>query len=211
VLVIRRGRPYDRVQMPQSERSEITRLLDEWAHGDRAAFERLTPLVYAELRRIARGQMRRERDEHTLQPTALVHEAFLRLAGGEAPQWQDRAHFFAVCAQVMRRILIDHARSRARDKRGGGATEIPLHEAMTESMTTVYDAEAVDLLALGHALDALEREDPRKARIVDLRYFAGLSIEQTAEVLHISAMTVRREWTRSKAWLHRRLAEGGAH
>lgn len=183
--------------------SEITELLHDWAQGDRAALERLTPLVYAELRRIASRQMQRERPGHTLQPTALVNEAFVRLADGAAP-WQDRAHFYAVCAQVMRRILIDHARANARDKRGGGAVHVPLDHAET----VVQQDRGVDVLALDDALRTLEAADARKARIVNLRYFAGLGIEETAEVLQISAMTVRREWTRAKAWLYRELAAG---
>jgi RNA polymerase sigma factor (TIGR02999 family) len=192
--------------MDRAAHSEITGLLGDWAKGDGAAFERLAPLVLAELRRIASRQMQRERPGHTLQPTALVNEAFLRLAGGGAQAWQDRAHFYAVCAQIMRRILIDHARAHGRDKRGGGAVMIPLDEA-----ATLIQAQAVDVIALGDALTALERLDPRKARIVDLRYFAGLGIDETADVLNISAMTVRREWTRAKAWLYRQLAAGGGH
>jgi RNA polymerase sigma factor (TIGR02999 family) len=188
-----------------SNPSEITRLLADWASGDRAALDRLTPLVYAELRRIASQQMRRERPGHTLQPTALVNEAFMRLAGGNGASWQDRAHFYAVCAQVMRRILIDHARANAREKRGGGAVQVSLDEA-----ATLIQDQQVDLVALGDALRSLEAVDTQKARIVELRYFAGLGIEETAGVLHISAMTVRREWTRAKAWLYRELA-GGAH
>ena len=180
----------------------ITRLLAEWAGGDRAALDRLAPLVYPELRRIAARQMQREQPGHTLQPTALVNEAFVRLAGGNGATWQDRAHFFAVCAQVMRRVLIDHARARGRDKRGGGALHVPLDEA-----ATVIPRQEIDLVALGDALSALEAFDPRKARIVDLRYFAGLSIEESAEVLQISPMTVRREWTRAKAWLYRALED----
>jgi RNA polymerase sigma factor (TIGR02999 family) len=191
--------------MTMASRPEITRLLAEWASGDRAALDRLTPLVYAELRRIASQQMRRERPGHTLQPTALVNEAFMRLAGGNGASWQDRAHFYAVCAQVMRRILIDHARAHARDKRGGGAVQVPLDEA-----ATLMQNQQVDLVGLGDALRALEAVDAQKARIVELRYFAGLGIEETAGVLHISAMTVRREWTRAKAWLYREL-EGGAY
>jgi RNA polymerase sigma-70 factor (ECF subfamily) len=191
--------------MSMSGQSEITRLLADWASGDRAALDRLTPLVYAELRRIAAQQMRRERPGHTLQPTALVNEAFMRLAGGNGASWQDRAHFYAVCARVMRRILIDHARANARDKRGGGAVQVPLDEA-----ATIIQSQPVDLIALGDALRSLEAVDAQKARIVELRYFAGLGIEETAGVLRVSAMTVRREWTRAKAWLYRELA-GDAH
>jgi RNA polymerase sigma factor (TIGR02999 family) len=185
--------------------SEITRLLADWASGDRAALDRLTPLVYAELRRIASQQMRREKPGHTLQPTALVNEAFMRLAGGNGASWQNRAHFYAVCAQVMRRILIDHARANLREKRGGGAVQVPLDEA-----ATFIQNQQVDLVALGDAMRSLEAVDAQKARIVELRYFAGLGIEETADVMHVSAMTVRREWMRAKAWLYRELA-GGEH
>lgn len=183
---------------------EITRLLADWNAGDAGALERLAPLVYAELRRIARRQMGREREGHTLQATALVNEAYLRLAGGERLALQDRAHFYAVCAQVMRHVLIDHARSAARDKRGGGAPHVPLDEAANASAGS-----PVELVALDEALRGLEEVDPQKARVVALRYFAGLSIEETAEVLDISPTTVRREWRRAKAWLYRAIAEGG--
>ncbi|HYG12184.1 MAG TPA: sigma-70 family RNA polymerase sigma factor [Pyrinomonadaceae bacterium] len=183
---------------------EITGLLADWGRGDRAALDKLTPLVYAELRRIARQQMSRERDGHTLQATALVNEAFIRLSGQENFSWQNRAHFYAVCAQVMRHILVDHARANARDKRGGGAVQVSLEEA-----AILAGAAATDFLALEEALRALEAFDPQKGRIVELRYFAGLGIEETAEVLKISPTTVRREWRRAKAWLYRALAEGG--
>lgn len=144
--------------------------------------------------------MRAESPDHTLQPTALVHEAFVRLCGGTPSSWQDRAHFYAVCAQVMRHILTDHARAQLREKRGAGAVHVPLEDVVLQA--------PVDHAALDDALRALEAVDPRKGRIVELRYFAGLGIEETAEVLHISAMTVRREWMRAKAWLYRELAEG---
>jgi RNA polymerase sigma factor (TIGR02999 family) len=183
---------------------EITRLLAEWAGGDRAALDRLTPLVHAELRRIARRQMSGERHGHTLQATALVNEAYLRLAGQGGFEWQSRAHFFAVCAQVMRHILIDHARAHARDKRGGGAAHVSLDEA-----AVVAGERASELLALDEALRALEAVDAQKGRIVELRYFTGLSVEETAEVLKISPTTVRREWRRAKAWLYRAISEGG--
>jgi len=183
---------------------EITRLLAEWAGGDRAALDRLTPLVHAELRRIARRQMSGERHGHTLQATALVNEAYLRLAGQGGFEWQGRAHFFAVCAQVMRHILIDHARAHARDKRGGGGAHVSLDEA-----AVVAGERASELLALDEALRALEALDAQKGRIVELRYFTGLSVEETAEVLKISPTTVRREWRRAKAWLYRAIAEGG--
>jgi len=183
---------------------EITGLLADWGRGDRAALDRLTPLVYAELRRIARRQMSRERDGHTLQATALVNEAFIRLSGQETFNWQDRAHFYAVCAQVMRHILIDHARAERRDKRGGGRVQVSLGE-----VAMLVGEGTADFLALEEALRALEAFDPQKGRIVELRYFAGLGIDETAEVLKISPTTVRREWRRAKAWLYRALAEGG--
>jgi RNA polymerase sigma factor (TIGR02999 family) len=181
--------------------TDVTRLLADWGRGDRSALDRLTPLVYAELRRIAARQLRREEPGHTLQPTALVNEAFVRLCGGSPMQWQDRAHFYSVCATVMRHILTDHARAQLRDKRGAGAVHVPLDEAET----IVRDGE-VDHVALDDALRALEAVDPQKGRIVELRYFAGLGIEETAAVLEISPMTVRREWTRAKAWLYRELS-----
>ena len=183
---------------------EITRLLADWNAGDAEALERLAPLVYAELRRIARRQMGGEREGHTLQATALVNEAYLRLAGGGGLALQDRAHFYAVCAQVMRHVLVDHARARARDKRGGGAPHVPLDEAANAGA-----AGSDELIALDEALRGLEEVDPQKARVVALRYFAGLGIEETAEVLGISPTTVRREWRRAKAWLYRAIAEGG--
>lgn len=186
---------------------EITRLLADWGEGDPAALEKLTPLVYAELRRIARRQMRDERPGHTLQATALVNEAFLRLGGdGGGGDFHDRAHFYAVCAQVMRHVLIDHARTRTRDKRGGGAQHVALDEA-----AVVLDGRGADeLVALDEALRGLEEFDAQKARVVELRYFGGLSIEETAEVLGVSPTTVRREWRRAKAWLYRAIAGGEA-
>ena len=184
---------------------EITRLLADWAGGDRAALEQLTPLVYAELRRIAARQLRREDDGHTLQPTALVNEVFIRLCGSERTSWQDRAHFYGVCAQVMRHVLTDHARARLRAKRGAGA----VHVSLDGAETVVLQDQSVDHAALDDALRALEAVDPRKGRIVELRYFVGLGIDETAHVMDISPMTVRREWTRAKAWLHRELAGGG--
>lgn len=190
--------------MTTFSKQEITGLLADWGRGDRAALDKLTPLVYSELRRIARRQMSRERDGHTLQATALVNEAFIRISGQENFSWQDRAHFYAVCAQVMRHILIDHARAQQRDKRGGGAIHVSLDEA-----AVLAGGQETDFLALDEALSALEAFDPQKGRIVELRYFAGLGIEETAEVLQISPTTVRREWRRAKAWLYRALAEGG--
>ena len=190
--------------MPTMSPQEVTRLLADWGKGDRSALDKLFPLVHAELRRIARRQMKQERAGHTLQATALVNEAYLKLAGQEGFEWHDRAHFYAVCAQVMRHILIDHARAHDRDKRGGGAIQVSLSEV------AVMGAEqAGDFVALDEALRALEAVDPQKGKIVELRYFGGLSIEETAEVLKISPRTVRREWRRAKAWLYRMITEGG--
>lgn len=191
--------------MPTMSPQELTQLLADWGRGDKSAFDRLYPLVHAELRRIAQRQMSQERPGHTLQATALVNEAYLKLAGQERFEWHDRAHFFAVCAQVMRHILVDHARSRAREKRGGGAIQVSLNDALV-----VAEEHIADFIALDEALSALERVDPQKGRIVELRYFGGLSVEETAEVLKISPRTVRREWRRAKAWLYRMICEGTA-
>ncbi|HKS30573.1 MAG TPA: sigma-70 family RNA polymerase sigma factor [Pyrinomonadaceae bacterium] len=193
--------------MKTSTPHDITLLLAAWSEGDSSALEKLTPLVHAELRRIARRQMGHERPNHTLQATALVNEAYLRLIGQEGFAWQSRAHFFAVCAQVMRHILIDYARSHDRDKRGAGA----LHVSLGQAAAAVEATNAADLVALDDALRALEAVDPQKGRIVELRYFAGLTIEETAEVLKISPTTVRREWRRAKAWLYRAIVEGDGH
>jgi RNA polymerase sigma factor (TIGR02999 family) len=190
--------------MTASRSPEITQLLADWASGKRDALEQLAPVVYAELRRIAARQLRSEDTNHTLQPTALVNEVFLRLCGGQAANWQNRAHFFGVCAQVMRHVLVDHARAQLRAKRGGGAVHVPLDDVAAETIIQ----SRVDHAALDDALRELETHDARKARIVELRYFVGLGIEETAGVLDISPMTVRREWTRAKAWLFRALAEG---
>lgn len=185
---------------------EITQLLGDWSNGDRSALDKLLPLVYSELRRLAQRQMSAERGDHTLQATALVNEAYLRLAGRSGPEWHDRAHFFAVCAQVMRHILIDHARAHGREKRGGAdAIRVSL-----EGTAVLAGERAADFVALDEALRALEAVDPQKGRIVELRYFAGLTIEDTAEVLEISPTTVRREWRRAKAWLYRSIVEGAA-
>jgi RNA polymerase sigma-70 factor (ECF subfamily) len=182
----------------------LTGLLMEWHEGDKSALDRLTPLVYNELRRIAHRYVQRERNGHTFQTTALVNEAFVRLAGAEEVAWQNRAHFFAVCAQVMRHILIDHARRRRYAKRGGEAQQVSLADA--DAMTP---QRAAELVALDEALEELSRIDPRKARVVELRYFGGLSLEETAQVVELSEMTVRRDWRAAKAWLYRRMkAEG---
>jgi len=177
----------------------VTELLLEWRRGDREALNQLTPLVYDELRRIAHRYVKRERrGGQTLDTTALVNEAYLRLAGGEEIDWQNRAHFFAVTALVMRRILIDYARRRRYLKRGGLAQQVSLEEA--SAMTEVRAAE---LVSLDEALEELAKLDLRKSRVVELRYFGGLSLEETADVLEISVMTVRRDWRAAKAWLYK--------
>jgi RNA polymerase sigma factor (TIGR02999 family) len=182
----------------------VTDLLRAWADGDDGALERLAPLVEAELRRLARGYMRRERRGHTLQTTALVNEAFLRLTGARGVRWQDRAHFLGISARLMRRVLVDHARSRGYRKRGGGAQRVSLDEGVRPVAEP-----ALDLLALDRALDALAAVDPRKCRVVELRYFGGLSVEETAEVLAVSPDTVKRDWRLAKLWLLRELEGDG--
>lgn len=176
----------------------VTELLQEWQRGDKAALDKLTPLVYDELRRIAHRYVQRERDGHTLETTALVNEAYVRLVGQQKIEWQNRAHFFAVTAQVMRHILIDHARRRHYAKRGGAAQQVSLEDSY--AMTS---ERAAELVALDEALDELAKLDPRKGRVVELRYFGGLSLEETADVLGISVMTVRRDWRAAKAWLYK--------
>ena len=184
---------------------EVTQLLKAWSQGDQAAFERLMPLVYEELRRVARRYMGRERAGHTLQTTALVNEAYLRLIDASQVEWQNRAHFFAISAQLMRRILVDYARAHNYAKRGGEAHHVPLEEA------AVFSAEqAPDLVALDDALTNLAAIDQRKSRVVELRFFGGLSVEETAEVLKVSPRTVMSDWSLAKAWLLRELSgEGG--
>jgi RNA polymerase sigma factor (TIGR02999 family) len=189
--------------MPTLSPQEVTQLLADWGKGDRSALDKLFPLVQSELRRIAQRQMSQERPGHTLQATALVNEAYLKLAGQQGFDWHNRAHFFAVCAQVMRHILIDHARAHGRDKRGGGAIQVSLNEALV-----VAEDQAAHFIALDDALRVLEGLDPQKGKIIELRYFGGLSIEEAAEVLNISPRTVRREWQRAKAWLYRMMTEG---
>ena len=179
---------------------DLTGLLVEWGQGDKAALDRLTPLVYDEIRRIAHRYVQREREGQTLQTTALVNEAYLRLAGSANIAWQNRAHFYAVTAQVMRRILIDHARRRQYVKHGGESERVPFEVAISE-VGLMSQPRAAELLALDEALDELARLDPRKSRVVELRYFGGLSLEETAKVLEVSLMTVRRDWRAAKAWL----------
>jgi RNA polymerase sigma-70 factor, ECF subfamily len=180
--------------------SEVTVLLRQWAAGHADALDRLVPLIHAELRRLAASYMRRERPDHTLQPTALVNEAFLKLVDQRNVEWQNRAHFFGIAAQAMRRILVDHARTRTAGKRGAGEARLPLDEALAASV--MPDEE---LLALDAALERLAIVDPRQSRVVELRFFGGLTMEEAAEVLQISPATVGREWTLAKAWLYSEL------
>ena len=180
---------------------ELTNLLVAWSDGDEAALDRLAPLVQAELHRLAKHYMRRERNDPLLQTSALINEAYLRLIDWKAVRWQNRAHFFGVAAQMMRRILVDFARQRPRVAGGGEARHISLEEAMA-----VGDEKDADLLALDEALKGLARIDERKGRIVELRFFGGLSVEETAEVLGVAPVTVMREWGKAKAWLYRELS-----
>lgn len=186
---------------------EITALLQAHATGEAEALERLLALVYDELRRVARGRLRRE-PGHTLAPTELVHQALLKLVPLDRIEWQDRAHFFAIASRAMRNVLIDHAERRRTAKRGGGVGALPLEAAASTPESRGIDLD--DLIALGRALERLEQLDPRQARVVECRYFGGLSIEETALALDISAATVSRDWTFARAWLHRELAAGSA-
>lgn len=189
--------------MDAPQAGAITGLLRAWVAGDVEAREKLMPLVYAELRQRAAAYLRRERPGHTLQPTALVHEAYLRLAGQDRVVWQNRAHFYGVAAQMMRRILVDHAKGRRRGKRFGGAIKVPLVEDMAAVATP-----DCDLLLLDQALDELAAIDARQGRIVELRYFGGLSESEVAEVLAVSRSTVTREWQIARGWLYRRVTSG---
>ena len=181
----------------------VTQLLVEWQNGSQKALDQLIPLVYEELRAIAGRYLSRESPSHTLQSTALVHEAYFKLIGQRRVQWQNRAHFFGIAAQMMRRILVDHARHQHRDKRGGPAPKLSLDEAIAQA-----EPEAdVDLLALDEALTALAEIDPRGARIIELRFFSALTIDETAEVLDISAGTVKRDWSAARAWLYREMRQ----
>jgi RNA polymerase sigma factor (TIGR02999 family) len=179
----------------------VTQLLVDWGNGDRQALEKLTPLVYQELKRLAARYLRRERREHTLQSTALVHEAWLRLIDQNHVHWQNRAQFFGIAGEMIRRILIDHARNRQAAKRGDGAIKLSLDEALGAP-----DRRDFDLVALDDALKDLANFDPKQGKLVELRFFAGLSIEESAEVLGVSPATVKREWAAAKAWLYRELS-----
>lgn len=181
-------------------RADVTGLLLDWSKGDRHALEELMPLVYGELRRLAGSYLSRERSDHTLQSTALVHEAFLRLVNQREVQWRNRAHFYGIAAQMIRRILVDHARLQHAGKRGAGAIKIELDEGMA-----VSQQKELDLVGLDDALHRLAELDERQSRIVELRFFAGLSVEETAEVMQLSAATVKREWSSARAWLYREM------
>ena len=185
-----------------SSTHEVTELLTAWSGGDKAALDKLMPLIHQELRRLAHRYMSRERPGHTMQTTALVNEAYLRLVNRDGVHWQNRAHFFAIASQLMRHILVDHARSHAYAKRGGGAQTISLDEAMV-----VSQERAAEVVALDDVLKELAKIDPQQSRIVELRFFGGLTIEETAVVLRLSPATIKREWSTAKAWLYHELAK----
>jgi RNA polymerase sigma-70 factor, ECF subfamily len=182
---------------------EITDLLIDWSHGDQAALEALLPLVERELRKIAHNYMRRENPGHLLQTTALINEAYLRLVDQKRAQWQNRAHFFGIAARIMRRVLLNYSRDQGREKRGGKTIQVSLSEADAKSPQT-----SIDLLALDVALNKLSAMDHRKGLVVELRYFGGLTVEETAEVLNVSPITVMRDWNFAKAWLAREIGHG---
>ncbi len=190
------------MQREDQSAGDVSALLHAWSEGDQSALQRLTPIVYGELHRVARRYMKRERAGHSLQTTALVNEAYIRLVDYKRMQWQDRAHFFAVSAQLMRRILVEHAR-RHNVKRGGGLQQVSLDEA-----SVVSGGRATDLVALDDALTALALLDPRKVKVVEMRFFGGLSVDETAEVLKVSSVTVMRDWSTAKAWLYREMTGG---
>ncbi|MBA2435983.1 MAG: sigma-70 family RNA polymerase sigma factor [Chthoniobacterales bacterium] len=184
-------------------RQAVTQVLIDWSKGDRGAAERLMPLIYDELRQIARGYLRRERADHTLQATGLVHEAYLRLVDQTTTTWQNRAHFFGVAAGVMRRVLVDHARRHRTDKRGGKWEKLEFDEALAAGLPR-----SLDLVSLDEALQELARVDPRQSQVVELRFFGGLTTEETSEVLGVSPRTIKREWRRARAWLYREIRRG---
>lgn len=187
---------------PDESAHQITERLIAWSGGDMAALDDVIFAVYRELRRMADRYLRQERPDHTLQPTALVHEAYLRMVDQSRVSWQNRAHFFGVAAQMMRRILVDHAKTKRRNKRGGAAVRLSLDEALT-----ISKGRAADLVALDEALESLAQIDERKSRMVELRFFGGLSVEETAEVLGVSPQTVLRDWKLAKAWLYHEINE----
>jgi RNA polymerase sigma factor (TIGR02999 family) len=184
----------------------VTQLLIDWSRGDKAALDKLMPLVYDELHRLASHYLRHERSDHTLQPTALVHEAYLRLVDQTSVHWQDRAHFFGMAATLMRHILVDYARHQQRAKRGGSTRTLALEHVVEE-----FETRHIDLIALDEALIGLAAVDAQQSRVVELRFFGGLTIEEIAQVLSLSLRTVHRDWRTAKAWLYGRLHQGGRH
>jgi len=181
--------------------NEVTKLLQRWRDGNREALDALLPLVYEELRCLAHRHLRNERQDHTLQSTALVHEAYFRMVGQDFPEWEGRAHFFAIAAQLMRQILVDYARSRRAAKRGGGICMV-----MLDDIEALPERKDVDIVALNDALNTLAELDPRQTRVVELRFFAGLSLEEISEVMGIATATVQRDWTAARAWLYREMS-----
>jgi RNA polymerase sigma factor (TIGR02999 family) len=192
--------------MTNASREEVTGLLQAWSDGDQLALEKLMPLVYAELHRLAKRYMGHEQAGHSLQTSALVNEAYLRLVDAHGVRWQNRAHFFAVSAQIMRRILVDFARARQNLKRGGGALQVTLDEGLVVSPES-----GADLLALDEALEKLAALNPRQSKVVELRYFGGLKEEEVAEALNVSPRTIRHDWSVARAWLYRELRHGGSN
>ena len=188
--------------MEHEPSSKVSLLLQEWREGDRKALDTLLPLVYKELRRLAHARLRNERPGHTLQSAALVNEAYLRLIGLDAPQWESRTHFFAIAARLMREVLVDYARRHRAGKRGGGACKVSLEDA-----TGVSRRQDVDVVALDDALDALAKIDPRQSQVVELRFFAGLSLQEISAALQVAPATVQRDWTAARAWLHREMSK----
>jgi RNA polymerase sigma factor (TIGR02999 family) len=187
----------------QNSTNQITKLLQGWRGGDRAALDALVPVVYKELRRLAHCELRKERPDHTLQSASLVNEAYLRLFRMQPPRWEGRTHFFAVAAQLMRQILVDYARRHRASKRGSGVCVLTLDDAVALS-----PRKEMDVIAIDDALHALAEVDPRQSRVVELRFFAGLSLEETSEVMGIATATVQRDWTAARAWLHREISRG---
>ncbi len=191
--------------MEQNPASEVSQLLQGWRHGDRDALDALLPLVYKELSRLAHSQLRNERPGHTLQTSALVHEAYLRLVGLNSPVWESRSHFFAIAAQLMRQILVDYARRHGAAKRGADSPKVSIEEAIMASQ-----AKGVDVILLDDALQSLEKIDSRQARVVELRFFGGLSLTEISDAMQIAPATVQRDWTAARAWLHREMSRNTA-
>ena len=188
--------------MPKTSSQQLTQMLIQLCEGSAQIVDVILPLIYDELRRLAGSYLRRERSDHTLQPTALVHEAYIKLIDQTQVKWQNRAHFFGIAANIMRRILVDYARQHKAEKRGGAAEKMPLEE----EILIVSEGKSAELLALDEALENLAKLDPQKSKIVELRYFGGLSVEETAEVLGVSEITVKRHWRMAKAWLYGQLS-----